>query len=59
MAGKHPKYVYEPLGHASTSIILDIYSHIIESMDVDSPTPWTMRCERATWALLLPSGYPA
>ena len=33
MAGKHPKYVQEPLGHASTSITLDTYSHIIEGMD--------------------------
>jgi integrase len=33
VAGKHPKYVQELLGHASTSITLDIYSHVIEGMD--------------------------
>ena len=33
MAGKHPKYVQEPLGHASSSITLDTYSHDIEGMD--------------------------
>jgi integrase len=33
MAGKHPKYVEEPLGHASTSVTLDTFSLIIEGMD--------------------------
>jgi hypothetical protein len=33
MAGKHPKYVQELLGHASISITLDTYSHVIEAMD--------------------------
>ena len=33
MAGKHPKYVQERLGHASSSIILDTYSHVVEGMD--------------------------
>ncbi|WP_119068246.1 site-specific integrase [Rubrobacter indicoceani] len=33
IAGKHPKYVQELLGHASISITLDTYSHIIEGMD--------------------------
>jgi integrase len=33
VAGKHPKYVQELLGHASTSITLDTYSHVIEGMD--------------------------
>lgn len=33
VAGKHPKYVQELLGHASISITLDIYSHVIEGMD--------------------------
>jgi integrase len=33
MAGKHPKYVQELLGHASISITLDTYSHVIEGMD--------------------------
>ena len=33
MAGKHPKYVQELLGHANISITLDTYSHVIEDMD--------------------------
>jgi integrase len=33
MAGKHPKFVQELLRHASISITLDTYSHVIESMD--------------------------
>ena len=33
MAGKHPKYVQEMLGHASIAITLDTYSHVIEGMD--------------------------
>jgi integrase len=33
MAGKHPKYVQELLGHASISITLDTYSHVVEGMD--------------------------
>jgi integrase len=33
MAGKHPAYVQELLGHASISITLDTYSHVIEGMD--------------------------
>jgi integrase len=33
VAGKHPKYVQELLGHASNSITLDTYSHVIEGMD--------------------------
>jgi integrase len=33
VAGKHPKYVQELLGHASISITLDTYSHVIEGMD--------------------------
>jgi integrase len=33
MAGKHPKYVQELLGHASISITLDTHSHVIEGMD--------------------------
>jgi site-specific recombinase XerD len=32
MAGKHPKYVQELLGHASMSITLDTYSHVQEGM---------------------------
>jgi integrase len=33
VAGKHPKYVQELLGHASISITLDTYSRVIEGMD--------------------------
>jgi integrase len=33
MAGKHPKYVQELLGHASIAITLDTYSRVIEGMD--------------------------
>jgi integrase len=33
MAGKHPKYVQELLGHANISITLDTCSHVIERMD--------------------------
>jgi integrase len=33
VAGKHPKYVQELLGHASISITFDTYSHVIEGMD--------------------------
>ncbi len=31
--GKHPKYVQELLGHASVSITLDAYPHVIEGME--------------------------
>ena len=33
MAGKHPKFVQEVVGHANISITLDTYSHVIEGMD--------------------------
>jgi integrase len=33
MAGKHPNYVQELLGHASISVTLDTCSHGIEGMD--------------------------
>jgi integrase len=33
MAGKRPKYVQELLGHTSTNITLETYSHVIEGMD--------------------------
>ncbi len=32
MAGKHPKYVQELLGHASINITLDTYPPVIEGM---------------------------
>ena len=33
MEGKLPKYVQKRLGHASISITLDTYSHVVEEMD--------------------------
>ena len=33
MAGEHPKYREELLGHTSISITLDTYSRLIEDMD--------------------------
>jgi integrase len=33
MAGKHPKYVQELLGHASINMPLDTYSYTIEGMN--------------------------
>ena len=33
MAGKHPKYGQELLGHASINITLDTYSYVIDGMD--------------------------
>ena len=33
MAGKHPRYVQELLGHASIPVTLDAYSQVIERMD--------------------------
>ena len=33
MAGKHPKPDQELLGHASMSITLDTYTHVVEGMD--------------------------
>ena len=31
-AGEHPKVVSERLGHASTAMTLDVYSHVVPSM---------------------------
>jgi hypothetical protein len=33
MAGQHPKYVHERVGHASICITLDTISHVIKGMD--------------------------
>ena len=33
MAGKHPKFVQEPLDHAAISIPLDTYFRVIAGMD--------------------------
>jgi len=34
--GVHPKIVSERLGHASVGITLDIYSHVLPSMQQDA-----------------------
>lgn len=36
LAGIHPKVVQETLGHASISITLDLYSHVLPSMQLDA-----------------------
>jgi len=35
-SGIHPKVVSERLGHASTAITLDVYSHVAPSMERDA-----------------------
>jgi integrase len=35
-AGVHPKVVSERLGHASIGITLDIYSHVLPSMQEEA-----------------------
>lgn len=35
-AGIHPKVASERLGHASVSITLDLYSHLVDGMDADA-----------------------
>ncbi len=37
-AGIHPKVVSERLGHATTSITLDIYSHVQPELDARAAT---------------------
>ncbi len=37
-AGVHPKVVSERLGHATTSITLDIYSHVQPELDAEAAT---------------------
>jgi integrase len=36
VAGEHPKIVSERIGHAKTSITLDIYSHAVPSLQRDA-----------------------
>lgn len=36
LAGVHPKVVSERLGHASVSITLDVYSHVIQGMQEEA-----------------------
>ncbi|MGE3077241.1 MAG: tyrosine-type recombinase/integrase [Dehalococcoidia bacterium] len=36
MAGLHPKVVSERLGHATVSITLDVYSHVVPSMQTEA-----------------------
>jgi integrase len=40
--GVHPKFVQELLGHATISITLDIYSHVLPGMGIKQPQPWKM-----------------
>jgi integrase len=35
-AGVHPKIVSERLGHSSTSITLDLYSHVIPGLQEEA-----------------------
>ena len=37
-AGVHPKVVSERLGHATTSITLDLYSHVQPTLDAEAAT---------------------
>jgi integrase len=36
LQGIHPKVVSEMLGHASVSITLDLYSHVLPTMQKDA-----------------------
>ncbi len=56
MAGKHPKFVQELLGHASTSTTLDSYSHVVEGMDDGLKDAVGRGALRRTAAALLPPG---
>jgi integrase len=35
-AGVHPKVASERLGHSTIGITLDLYSHVVESLDIDA-----------------------
>ena len=35
-AGVHPKVVQERLGHSTASITLDVYSHVLGSLERDA-----------------------
>ena len=35
-AGVHPKVVQERLGHSTIGITLDVYSHVLPSMETDA-----------------------
>ncbi|HLJ60492.1 MAG TPA: site-specific integrase [bacterium] len=39
MAGKHPKYIQEQLGHASAGFTLDTYGHLMDRLPV-TPVEW-------------------
>jgi integrase len=36
LAGVHPKVAQERLGHASVSLTLDVYSHVVERLRDDA-----------------------
>jgi integrase len=35
-AGEHPKVVAERLGHTTTNVTLNIYSHVVEGMQTQA-----------------------
>lgn len=37
-AGVHPKIVSERLGHATTAVTLDLYSHVTPTIDAEAAT---------------------
>jgi len=39
LAGKHPKYIQDQLGHASAGFTLDTYGHLMERLPV-TPVEW-------------------
>lgn len=47
MAGVHPKIVQERLGHASISITLDVYSHVIPSLGRTAADAWAAQVQGA------------
>jgi hypothetical protein len=47
--GVHPKFVQELLGHATISITLDIYSHVLPGMGDQTVRRWRMRSLRSRW----------
>ena len=53
-AGVHPKVVSDRLGHASTVITLDIYSHVAPSLDADAAST-VARAIRSSTTEVVPS----
>ncbi len=40
--GSHPKIVQEILGHSTIVITLDIYSHLMPTIQEEQPTRWVI-----------------